>query len=204
MMGQPVQIGITGGIGSGKSIVCRIFQCLGVPVYDSDRRAKSLMTTDGILIALIKKEFGDLSFDEEGRLNRKYLADAVFSDETKLDRLNELVHPRVEEDYRIWVGDRRQHHYVLKEAALLFETGSYKGLDQVVVVISPEELRRRRVLARDPHRSSDQLDNIFSRQLSDDEKIRRASHVIRNDERTLLIKQVLSLHDVFLQFHREL
>ena len=104
-MGAPLQIGVTGGIGSGKSLVCRIFLCLGVPVYDADSHAKNLMTTDGILISNIKKEFGTLSYNTDGSLNRKYLSETVFEDSEKLETLNSLVHPRVAHDYAEWVRE---------------------------------------------------------------------------------------------------
>jgi dephospho-CoA kinase len=100
----PLQIGITGGIGSGKSLVCRIFNTLGVPVYDADSRAKSVMTTDGILVLHIKKEFGVLSYKEDGSVDREYLAKAVFNDVEKLNLLNSLVHPMVAVDFEQWVG----------------------------------------------------------------------------------------------------
>ena len=152
-MTKTLQIGITGGIGSGKSLVCRIFSRFGIPVYDADRRAKSLMTTDGILISQIMKEFGDLSYDEKGELNRTYIAAKVFSDEGQLGKLNSLVHPRVAVDYQNWLTEHKDACYVVKEAALLFEAGSNKLMDKVIVVTAPEELRIQRVLARDRHRS---------------------------------------------------
>jgi dephospho-CoA kinase len=99
----PLQVGITGGIGSGKSLICRIFLCLGAPVYDADSHAKNLMTTDGILVSNIKKEFGDLSYNTDGSLNRKYLSSTVFTHADKLDKLNSLVHPRVALDFARWV-----------------------------------------------------------------------------------------------------
>ncbi len=114
----PVQIGITGGIGSGKSLICKIFQVFGVPVHDADSRAKDLMTTDGILVSAIKKEFGELSYQRDGSLNRQYLSETVFKDEVRLNVLNQLVHPRVGDDYARWVSEHRGHAYVLKEAAL--------------------------------------------------------------------------------------
>lgn len=152
-MNRPLQIGITGGIGSGKSLVCRMFACLGVPVYDADSRAKSVMTTDGILVMQIKKEFGGLSYHADGSLNRNYLAGTVFNNPERLEVLNKLVHPRVGEDYLKWLDKQREHAYVLKEAALLYESGSYKALDKVIVVHAPEAVRVARVRQRDPHRS---------------------------------------------------
>ncbi len=197
-MGKPLQIGITGGIGSGKSLVCKIFNSLGIPIYDADSRAKMVMTTDGILVDAIKKEFGILSYDAKGVLNRQHLANSVFNKPDKLKRLNELVHPRVALDYKHWVGSQAGVKYVLKEAALLFESGSYQSLDKIVVVTAPETLRIQRVLLRDPHRSAEQTKEIIRNQMKEEEKIKRADYVIVNDETTLLIPQVLNLHLQFI------
>jgi dephospho-CoA kinase len=195
-----LQIGITGGIGSGKSLVCRIFSCFGIPVYDADRRAKALMTTDGILISQIRKEFGDLSYDEEGNLNRTFLASTVFPNAEKLDRLNSLVHPRVGEDYNNWYKSAAaQAPYVLKEAALLFESGSFSKLDKVIVVFAPVELRVKRVLMRDPHRTADQVRDIIKRQWPSEQIMKRADFIVTNDESELLIPQIISLHQKFMQ-----
>lgn len=196
-MKAPLQIGVTGGIGSGKSLVCKIFQILGAPVYDADNRAKYLMTTDGILISQIRKEFGDLSFDKEGNLNRAFLSATVFSDPVKLERLNSLVHPRVGVDYEAWVNGFTHQPYVIKEAALLFEAGSYQSLDKIVAVYAPVGLRIERVLNRDAHRSRQQVEDIIQRQWPDEEKMKRADFVIYNDESRLIIPQVLELHQRF-------
>jgi dephospho-CoA kinase len=193
----PLQIGITGGIGSGKSLICKIFSCLGVPVYDADSRAKYVMTTDGILISQIKKEFGDLSFDSNGNLNRKYLSESVFGNPEKLERLNKLVHPRVGADYKQWVQQNHSQKYVLKEAALLFESGSHQLLDKVIVVYAPQALRLKRVLNRDKQRTQKQVNEIMERQWPEEEKAKRADFIIQNDERQLVIPQVLELHRLF-------
>lgn len=196
-MEKPLQIGITGGIGSGKSLVSRIFNLLGAPVYDADSRAKTLMTTDGILVSQIKKEFGVLSFHSDGGLNREYLAKHVFNDPEKLKLLNSLVHPRVGEDFNQWVKDQNSV-YVLKEAALLFEAKSNTALDKIIVVSSPEELRISRVLHRDKHRTADQVKDIIRNQLKEEEKLKLADYIITNDESRPLIPQVLELHKQFL------
>lgn len=196
-MKETLQIGITGGIGSGKSLVCRIFNLLGVPVYDADSRAKSLMTTDGILVSQIKKEFGTLSFRADGSVNREYLAEHVFSDPEKLKKLNQLVHPRVGEDYAQWVKEQRSV-YVLKEAALLFEAKSNTALDKIIVVSAPEALRIKRVLLRDKHRTEEQVKDIIRNQLMEEEKLKLADYIIINDETKALIPQVLQLHQQFL------
>ena len=201
-MSTPLQIGITGGIGSGKSLVCRIFACLGAPIYDADSHAKNLMTTDGILMSNIKKEFGDLSYNTDGSLNRKYLSATVFNDANKLEKLNSLVHPRVAHNYAKWLREYDHHPYVVKEAAVLYEAGSYKHLDRIVVVSAPDELRIERVVKRDPHRSREQIRAIIGQQIPQEEKMKRADFVIVNDETTLLIPQVLELQDAFLSLTR--
>lgn len=198
-MSNPLQIGITGGIGSGKTLVSKIFACLGIPVYDADSHAKELMTTDGILVSQIKKEFGDLSYLSDGTLNRKYLSEVVFNKHERLDVLNKLVHPRVGENYTQWVKRHNNKAYVLKEAALLFETGSYQALDKIIVVHAPEEVRIKRVIHRDG-RAEQQVREIIRKQMSEEEKLKRADFIIYNDESSLIIPQVLSLHNS-LQMH---
>lgn len=193
-MKAPLQIGITGGIGSGKSLVCTIFGKLGVSVYDADSHAKALMTTDGILVSQIKKEFGDLTYDAHGALNREWLASYVFSDETKLAALNRIVHPAVAMDYDRWVHSHQNEPYVLKEAALLYESGSYRLLDQVIVVSAPERIRQKRVVKRDAHRTVEQFKEIVEKQLPEEQKLKLADYIIVNDDMQLVIPQILNLH----------
>jgi dephospho-CoA kinase len=195
---KPLQIGITGGIGSGKTLVTKIFACLGIPVYDADSHAKELMTTDGILISQIKKEFGDLSYLSDGTLNRKYLGEVVFNQQEKLDILNGLVHPRVRHDFAQWTDRYKEKPYVIREAALLFETGVYRLLDRTIVVYAPEDVRIRRVMNRD-HRPEAQVRAIIQKQLSEEEKKALADDIIYNDDSILVIPQVLALHHRFLQ-----
>jgi dephospho-CoA kinase len=194
---KPFQIGVTGGIGSGKSLICRIFACFGVPIYDADSHAKELMTTDGILISQIKKEFGELSFLQDGSLNRNYLSKEVFSDADKLRKLNSLVHPRVAEDYSRWVEQHNGFQYVVKEAALMIEAKSYTSLDQLIVVSAPEETRIKRVLRRDKQRTEKQVREIINNQMPEKEKCAIADHVIINDDTTMVLPQVIALHQLF-------
>lgn len=195
---RPLQIGITGGIGSGKSMVCKIFGCLGIPVYDADSRAKSIMTTDGILVEQIKKEFGSLSYDVDGGLNRSFLSSAVFGNAEKLKKLNELVHPRVALDGDQWTAEQIGKKYVVREAALLFESGSYKKMDKIIVVTAPEPLRVKRVLVRDKQRTEEEVLKIIRNQMKEEEKVKKADFVLRNDETELLVPQVINLHQKFL------
>jgi dephospho-CoA kinase len=192
-----LQVGITGGIGSGKSLVCKIFRCLGIPTYDADSRAKYLMTTDTILIEQIKKEFGTLSYNPEGVLNRKYLAETVFSNPIQLEKLNGLVHPRVGNDYTRWAASHTKSPYIIKEAALLFESGSASSLDKIIAVYAPEATRLHRVLKRDAHRTQQGVKEVIQNQMDEEEKKNRADFVILNDESQLIIPQVLHLHKQF-------
>ncbi len=195
-----MQVGITGGIGVGKSIVCKILGILGIPVYDADTRARQLMESSPDLRSEITTAFGEDSYTAAGQINRSYLAELVFSNKEKVDQLNSLVHPRVARDYASWVDQHRQKHpYLIKEAALLIESGSYRQLDYLVTVVAPEALRIERVLARDPHRNRDQVQSIISRQLSDAQRIDKSDRILYNDEKQPLLQQVLDLHQFLIK-----
>ena len=199
MKTKNLRIGITGGIGSGKSIICRIFQTLGVPVYDADSRAKWIVNHHPDLRKELIAEFGPEAYDAEGKYNRTYMAKQVFNDGNKVKILNKLIHPRVGQDFLDWTQQNAKAPYLLKEAALMFESGSYLALDKVITVFAPEEVRIQRILKRDPFRSEDQIKAIFGKQLAEKEKIKRADFVVHNDDQQLVIPQVLELHTQFLQ-----
>ncbi|MEQ8555960.1 MAG: dephospho-CoA kinase [Cyclobacteriaceae bacterium] len=190
------KIGITGGIGAGKSIISRIFKLLGIPVYDADTRAKWLMKHDQELKKGIIRLFGNEAYTQEG-LNRTFIAGQTFRDQAKLDQLNGLVHPAVGNDYVKWEMEQ-ESPYTLKEAALLFEAGSYKDLDLIIVVSAPEELRIERVLKRDTHRSRKDIEAIISKQWPQEKKESKADFVIYNNGKSLVIPQVLSIHEKIL------
>lgn len=194
-----LRIGITGGIGSGKSIVARVFAALGVPVYDSDSRAKHVMASDLVLRAQLQEAFGAETYDAAGQLNRPYLAQVAFHDAAQLARLNALVHPRVGEDFARWsvAQAAADQPYILKEAALLYESGAYRGLDAIITVFAPAEVRAARVLRRDAHRSATEVQAIMDKQLSENEKLARADHVVYNDDSQLVLPQVLALDASF-------
>jgi len=198
-MTKPLQVGITGGIGSGKSLVSKIFACFGIPVYDADSRARTLMTSDPILIHEIKQNFSEQAYFNDGSLNRDYLSKTVFNNTSRLATLNGLVHPAVARDYGRWMEENTLHPYLLKEAALLFEAGSYKTLDKIIVVHAPEELRITRVQKRDPHRDIQKIKDIIRNQMPEEEKLKRADFIVTNDESELVIPQVLALHQKFLK-----
>jgi dephospho-CoA kinase len=195
---KPFLVGITGGIGSGKSTVARIFSILGIPIYYADERAKWLMANDPELKKQILNNFGSESYSQDGILNRAFLASKVFGDEEKVKIINALVHPAVGADFEKWAHDQNSP-YVLKEAALLFETGSYKDLDKVINVSSPIKIRISRVLMRDPHRNEKQVNDIIDKQLPDEEKNKLADFVIKNTDNKMLIPQVLEIHKQLLK-----
>lgn len=194
-----LRIGITGGIGSGKSIASRLFHALGVPVYDADTRARWVMEHDPALRQELTAAFGPTTYDAAGRLNRPALAGTVFNNPALLAQLNGLVHPHVGLDFERWATTQQQagHSYVLKEAALLFEAGSYKQLDQIITVFAPLAVRTARVLRRDPHRTPPDVAAIMAKQLSEEEKMQRADYVLTNDDVQPLLPQVLALHATF-------
>ena len=198
MQNRPLMLGVTGGIGAGKTIVCNIFTVLGIPVYNADTRAKVLMELDRDVIDSIKKYIGEESYLPGGLLNREYLAHHVFKDGEMLETLNGIVHPAVAKDFHNWSKIHGRHTYIVKEAALLIESGSAKILDYIVNVVAPVELRIERTLIRDAHRTREQVKDIMSNQLSDAERAAKSKFIITNDDQSLLIPQVLKIHDFLI------
>jgi len=192
-----LRIGITGGIGAGKSTISGIFKVLGIPVYNADERAKHLMNHDLALIQQIIEIFGSDLY-QNGELNRIKLAKLVFEDSNALERLNQLVHPAVRRDYEEWLDQYKNSDYTIKEAALLFESGSYKGLDQTILVYAPLTTRINRVLLRDKNRSKMDIQNIINKQMDDNHKKKLADFTIINDDTALVIPQVLKIHQLLL------
>ena len=187
--------GLTGGIGSGKTTVAHIFEHLGIPIYYSDDRAKLLLDIDEELKSDIAEHF-NLNLLQDGTLDKKTLASIVFSDSEALAFLNHLIHPRVADDFFLWVEENREAAYLLKEAAILYESGAYKSVDEVIVVTAPKEMRIRRVIKRDGIGREEVL-NRMANQWTEEEKIKLADHVIINDLEHSLVLQVLSLHRQF-------
>lgn len=199
MSNNVLKVGITGNMGSGKSIVSSIFRILNVPVYDADTRAKWVMSYDKILQEQIASEFGEDSYLTDGQLNRQFLAAKVFNDQDRLEKLNSIVHPRVGIDFENWIRNNSESAYIIKEAALLFESGSAKQLDKIIVVTAPEPVRLKRVQKRDPQRSVQQIKDIFNMQMDEGDKAKLADYIIKNDESELVVDQVLDLHNNFSQ-----
>ena len=195
-MNRPLLVGITGGIGAGKSVISKIFKSLGTLVYDADSRAKWLMSHSENLQSAVKVLFGEESY-KDGGLNREHIASLAYHTPKLLTQLNALVHPEVDRDFNEWVSKNSSQPYLVKEAALLFETGSYKRLDKVILVIAQKKDRLERVLSRDSHRSEEDILAIMDKQLQDEKKQEKADIVLINDGSTLLIPQILKLHEQF-------
>lgn len=186
-------IGITGGIGSGKSTVCKIFASLGIPVNDADASAKQLIVSDAEVKQAILSEFGAQAYLPDGSYNRAYISSIVFSNKEKLQKLNNIVHPKVISNAQEWVNKHSNAPYLIKEAALMFESGSYKLNTFNIVVESPLDLRIQRICARDTITKEQAISKIES-QLSDDERRTRADMSILNNEHDSLISQVYTIH----------
>ncbi len=194
-----LKIGITGGIGSGKTTICKIFEVLGIPIFYADKVARQIMVEDAVLIEAVKDTFGEESYFDNGILNNKHIAAIVFNNTAELEKLNMLVHPAVFRAFDSWIEQVPQYiPYVLKEAALLFESGSYKMCDQSILVIAPEVVKLKRVTERDGI-TDDQVRARMDKQFTDEEKRLMTDHIIHNNEQRSLIAQVIELHRAFLK-----
>jgi len=185
-------VGITGGLGSGKSTVAAIFKQLAVPIYSADERGKYLLNHDKLLIESVKDAFGTEVYNDNEELNSKALAAIVFSQPDKLEILNALVHPAVGRDFKKWVSEQHAA-YILKESALIFETGIDKELDKVIFVSASENIRIQRAMLRD-HTTEEAVIQRIRQQWPDEQKLPLADFVIINDGQQGLIKQVLEIH----------
>ena len=201
MPSKPALIGVTGGIGAGKSVVCKLFEILGHKVYYADKRAKELMQSDASLVADIKQIFGEDAYVNSA-LNRTFIADQVFKDPELLAQLNEKVHPAVARDLSSWKEAHPQEALLFDEAALLFETGSFKRMEATILVVAPRAIRIERVLARDPQRSREAVEDIMDKQMSDEDKIPLADFILHNDGETSVIQQTMGIHRQLLNLHR--
>lgn len=188
-----LKIGITGNIGSGKTTVSQLFEILGIPVFYSDTEAKKAMVTDVQLISAIKGHFGEEAYFADGSLNRKLIAGVVFNNDAELQKLNSLVHPAVFRAFDQWVLQYPDAPYVLKEAAVLFESGSYKDCDYTIIVTAPTDMRIDRVMKRD-NITEIEAQSREVKQMPQEEKQQLASYTITNDNSLLVIPQVLTIH----------
>ena len=186
-----LKVGVTGGIGSGKSVVCQVFRTLGIPVFNADDAARYLMEHDAILVQLISTLLGDDVY-AAGKLDRAKVSAIVFREPAKLQQLNALVHPATIRYANEWF-EKQRGPYVIKEAAIFFESGSYKEMDVMVGVSAPLELRIARAMKRNSL-SREKVLSIVGQQMDEDEKLKRCNYVIVNDDTRAVLPQVLGLH----------
>jgi dephospho-CoA kinase len=186
-----IKVGITGGIGSGKSTVCKVFRVLGVPVFEADRIAKQLMNTDLLLRKKLIDLFGPSVYQQDQTIDRKYLAGIVFNNPSLLGQLNEIVHPAVRKAFDEWCLTQ-QAPYVIHEAAILFESGFYKMMDKTITVVTDTEERVDRVVKRD-HSSAELVIQRMKNQWSDEERIKLADFVIGNNDQELIVPQIVEI-----------
>lgn len=187
-----IKVGLTGGIGSGKSIVSQMFKILNIPVYNSDIRAKALYTESEDVRQAVIELFGEEAYQTDGKLNRNFIGQRVFSNSEILQKLNSIIHPAVAEDFERWISNQKSP-YIIKEAAILFESGANRSMDKIIGVSAPLELRISRVISRDGS-TRDQVLARIQKQMPQDELIERCDYHITNDGQKLLIPQILQIH----------
>lgn len=192
-----LKVGITGGIGSGKSTVCNILKNLGVPVFTSDEVGRYLLNNDVHLKKQVKETFDSDMYTSSGELDRERMARLVFNNPEELEKLNSMVHPRVKAEFDSWCKKNEKRAYVVKEAAILFESGQYQDLDKVVTVFCPKDIRIERVKNRDGV-SVEQIEGRMMHQISDEERNELSDFIVVNDGKEELLPQVMELHELFL------
>jgi dephospho-CoA kinase len=195
-----LKVGITGGIGSGKTTACALFAELGIPIYSADIWAKQLMEDDPRLKKHIRQAFGWDSYDKNDKLDRTYLAQIVFNDPQQLKILNAIVHPTVFEHYERWILEQAKANipYSIKEAALMVESGSYKKLDKLIVVTAPIDVRLERTMKRD-HMKREEVLKRVQNQLSDKARLEKADYVLKNSDVHTMDNQIIQLHNELLK-----
>lgn len=187
-----LSIGITGGIGSGKTTVCKVFRVLGIPVFQADMVAAKLQNENPLIKKSLVALFGSDIYEEDGLLNRKKLAGIIFNDRNLLDKINSIIHPAVHQEFIKWKAHFEDFPYVLYEAAIIFETGSFRNFDRTILVVTAENERIQRVIKRD-HTTVEAITQRMHNQFSDSEKMKLADFIIENNDDQLVIPQILKL-----------
>ena len=188
---KPIVVGLTGGIGSGKSTVAKVFESLNVPVFNSDLEAKNIINNDEVVIHAITEVFGDIY--QNGELDKVKMAAIVFNDSLALEKLNKIVHPKVAEYFEQWVTTNKDAPVLIKEAAILIESGAYHHMDKIILVTAPKSIRIKRVINRDDV-TEEKVVGRMNSQLSDEEKLSFSDFIIVNDDKQLVIPQVLVVY----------
>ncbi|MBN1251824.1 MAG: dephospho-CoA kinase [Bacteroidales bacterium] len=191
-----IKVGLTGGIGSGKTFVSKIFKLLGAPVYNSDIEAKKLYTNNIIVKEKIISNFGSQIYFENGELNKQKLSEVIFSDKKSLQIINSIIHPAVKENFEMWLKTVK-FPYIIKEAAILFESGAYKYVDKIILVTAPEHKRIERVIKRD-NLDEKSVKERINNQLNQSELRKRSDFEIINDEKEMVLDQIIKIHNILM------
>jgi len=189
---NPYLIGITGGIGSGKSTVSQIISHLGYKVYDSDARAHEIINENKLIKDKLIESFGSDIY-QDSKFNKEYVSKLIFNDESAKTKINSIVHPEVINDFKNWVKENKIEKFLFKESALLFESSSYKDLDKTVYIYCDKDIRIERIKIRDPHRTRNEIEKIINNQISSDEANKLTDYNLVNDEKKLLLPKVVKL-----------
>lgn len=197
-----IKIGITGGIGSGKSTITNFFRTLGIPIYSSDLRAKMLTQNNDNIINGLKQLISPNIYDANGQLDRKLMAQLIFNNETLRLQVNQLIHPAVRHDFAQWTNNyETKVPYVICEAAIMIESGSYADMDKIIVVTAPIEQRIVRTMTRD-HITRDQVISRINTQMKDEQLIRYANYIVSTDDRHFIIPQLLTIDSDIRNLHK--
>jgi dephospho-CoA kinase len=193
-----LKVGLTGGIGSGKSLIRRIFSELGIPVYDADTAAKRIMIEDERVRKSLISAFGIEIIQTDGSINNKLLAEIIFKNKTNLEKINSIVHPAVHRDFENWI-QKQEAPYVLEEAAILFESNAHQNMDKVITVCASEDVRIERVIKRDTV-SREKVIERMKTQMPDEEKVKLSDFIIYNDNDHILLPQVIDIHTQLINY----
>lgn len=191
-MKNVIKVAVTGGIGSGKSVVCEVFEKIGIPVFYADRSAKEIMDSDQHIKEKLISYFGSAIFDNDGKLLRGKFAEIIFNNKTALSKVNQIVHPAVQTEFEKWVKNQNTH-YVIEEAAIVFESGKAHLFDKIILVTAPLELRIERVMKRDKITRNKVLERMKNQE-TDDNRNKKSDFVIINDDKEMILPQIINIH----------
>ena len=195
-----IKIGLTGGIGTGKSYISLIFNAFNIPIYNSDIEAKKLYYNDDVKEEM-KTNFGNQVYLSTGEINKEFLSELIFNDKNALEKINSIIHPRVKSHFSEWIKLNNTAHYIIKESAILFESGAYKQTDKIIVVTAPLDIRIKRIKARD-NITEKIINKKINNQLSQSELIKNSDFIIVNDEKQALLPQISKLHETFTNLNK--
>ncbi|MGE0090492.1 MAG: dephospho-CoA kinase [Bacteroidales bacterium] len=192
-----LKVGVTGGIGSGKTLICSVFEKFGVPVFNADRVAKNIINNDREVVLKFKELFGDDIYTDN-QINSKKLADIIFNNKEIIQQVNSIIHPKVREYFIEWSSQYQIKPYVIQEAAILFESNAYKQLDFTINVQASKETRLKRVMLRD-NVSKEKVIERMSNQLSDEQRVKLANFTIDNENNTMILPQIIEIHNKLIK-----